>query len=160
MSGISDSHCQFPWSPTIDDTLAVQADELARLASILQNGLAEAESTIPVLNERLAVLAAVGCVDIEIDGPAVFSRTAGMSGAATDERIVYTAALVMPGCIGASRWGGDEYAERFHESPSEQAIGHRFVPFDDCPPVVRALIFLHASRLVGALLRDFQVLAS
>jgi hypothetical protein len=145
---------------SMNDTIAVEADELARLASILQNGLAEAESTILVLNERLAVLAAVGCVEIKIDGPAVFSRTAGMSGAATDERIVYAAALVMPGGIGASRWGGDEYAERFPESPNEQAIGYRFVPFDDCPPVVRALIFRHASRLVGALLRDFQVLAS
>ena len=144
----------------MNDTVAVQADELARLASILQNGLAEAESTIPVLNEHLAALAAVGCTDIEIDGPAVFSRTAGLSGAATDERIVYAAALVMPGGIGASRWGGDEYAERFHESPYEPAIGHRFVPFDECPPVVRALIARHASRLVAALLRDFQVLAS
>ena len=68
--------------------------------------------------------------------------------------------FVMPGGIGASRWGGDEYAERFHESPYEPAIGHRFVPFDDCPPVVRSLIAHHASRLVAALLRDFQVLAS
>ena len=144
----------------MNDNLAVQADELARLTFILKNGLAEAESTIPILNEHLAELAAVGCTDIEIDGPAVFSRTAGMSGAATDERIVYAAALVMPGGIGASRWGGDEYAERFHESPYDPAIGHRFVAFDDCPPVVRALIARHASRLVGALLRDFQVLAS
>jgi hypothetical protein len=144
----------------MNDTLAVQADELTRLASILQNGLAEAESNIPILNERLAVLAAVGCVDIEIDGPAVFSRVAGISGTTTDERIVYAAALVMPGGIGASRWGGDEYAERFHESPYAPAIGHRFVPFDECPPVVRALIASHVSRLIGALLRGFQVLAS
>jgi hypothetical protein len=95
----------------MNDTLAVQADELTRLASILQNGLAEAESTIPILNERLAVLAAVGCTDIEINGPAVFSRVAGISGTITDERIVYPAALITPGVIGDSRWGGDEYAE-------------------------------------------------
>ena len=144
----------------MNDTLAVQADGLARLASILRNGLAEAESTVPVLNERLAVLAAVGCTDFEIDGPAVFSRTAGMSGAATDERIVYAAVLITPGGIGASRWGGDEYAERFHESPYDAAIGHPFVPFDECPPVVRALIASHVSPLIGALLRGFQLLAS
>ena len=143
----------------MNDTLAVQADGLARLASILRNGLAEAESTVPVLNERLAVLAAVGCTDIEIDGPAIFSLVAGISGTLTDERIVYAAALVMPGGIGAC-WGGDEYAERFHESPYDAAIGHPFVPFDECPPVVRALIASHVSPLIGALLRGFQLLAS
>jgi hypothetical protein len=141
----------------MNDTLPVQADELARLASLLQNGLAEAESTVPILNEHLAALAAVGCTEIEIDGPAVFSRTAGMSGAATDERIVYAAALVMSGGIGASRWGGDEHAARLHESPCEPAIGHRFVPFDDYPTVMRTLIAQHANRPVGALLCDFQV---
>jgi len=144
----------------MNDTLAVQADEIARLASILQKGLAEAECTVPVLNERLAVLAAVGCTDIEIDGPAVFSRVAGITGTVTDERIVYASALITPGGIGDSRWGGDEYAERFHESPYEAAIGHRLVSFKACPPVVRALIAGQATRLLGAVLRDFQVLAS
>jgi hypothetical protein len=140
------------------DTLFGQADECARLAGILQNGLAEA--AIPVPNDHLAALAAVGCTDLETGGPAVFSRTAEMCGAATEARIIYTTAFGMPGGIGAPRWGGDEYAQRFHESLYELVIGHRFVPFDDCPPVLRALITQHASRLVGALGCDFQVLAS
>jgi hypothetical protein len=66
----------------------------------------------------------------------------------------------MPGGIGACRCGDDEYAERFHESPYEPAIGYRFVPFDDCPPIVRGLIAGQATRLLSALLRDFQLLAS
>ena len=127
----------------MNDTLAVQADEPARFASIVQIRLAEAESTIPNLNERLAALVAVGC--IEIDCPAALCRTAGMSGAATGERIVYAPVPVMPGGIGAFRRRGDECAERFHESPPEPAIGDRFVSFNDCPSVVRAMIARHAS---------------
>jgi len=50
---------------------------------------------------------------------------------------------VIPGGIGASRWGGDEYAKRFHESPYEPAIGYRPVPFDDCPLFVRIRIAQH-----------------
>jgi hypothetical protein len=112
------------------------------------------------LNEPLASLAAVRCIDIDIDSPLDFSRMAGMSGAATHDWIVCVATLVTPGGIGASRWSGDEYGERFRESSYEPAIGRRFVPFDDFPPVVRALIARLASRLVGALPRAFQVLAS
>ncbi len=66
----------------------------------------------------------------------------------------------MPGVFVAPRWGGDEYAQRFHESLYKLVIGHRFVSFDDFQPIVRTLIAQHASRPGGALLRDFQVLAS
>jgi hypothetical protein len=68
----------------MNETLSVQADDLARPSSILLNGLAEAESVIPIHNEGLAVLAALVCTDSEIDCPAFFNRTAGISDAATD----------------------------------------------------------------------------
>jgi len=83
-----------------------------------------------------------------------------MYGAAIEVRIIHVTALGMPGGIGVYSWCGDECTERFRESSYEPAIGRRFVPFDDFPPVVRALIAQHANRPVGALLRDFQVLAS
>lgn len=145
----------------MNDTIAGQAEELARLAAIIRTGLTEADSTIPAINEMLAELADVGITNHEIEGPTVFCRVAGLSGAHTDEHVLYAAALVMPGGIGATRWGSDEYAERFYESPHESpSLSERFVPYGQCPPVVRALIHRHASRLVSSLLRDFKVLVS
>ncbi len=68
----------------MNDILTLQADGFARVAGILQNGLAEAEAAVPIVNERLAALTVVGCSDMEIDGPVIFSCTAGISNAATD----------------------------------------------------------------------------
>jgi hypothetical protein len=78
-----------------------------------QNGLAEAEFTIPILNDHLAALAAVGFNDLETDGLAVFSGTPEMYGAAVEVRIIHVTALGMPGGIGAYSWCGDECTERF-----------------------------------------------
>ena len=145
----------------MNETLSGQAEELARLASVIRSGLAEAESSIPMINEQLGELADLGITNFEIEGPTVYCRVAGTSGAYTDDQVLYAAALVMPGGIGATRWNADEYGERygdsFHEPPP---LSERFVPYEECPLVVRALISRYASRLVGSLLRDFKVLAS
>lgn len=67
----------------MNDTLAGQAEELARLASLIRTGLAEAESTIPTINELLAELADLWIPHFEIEGSSIYCRVAGMSGAAT-----------------------------------------------------------------------------
>jgi hypothetical protein len=146
---------------TMNDTLAGQAEELARLASLIRTGLAEAESTIPMINEQLTELADLGITQFEIEGPSVYCRVAGTSGAVTDDHVVYAAVLVMPGGIGATRWAADEYTERYGDSNHEPPqLSKRFVPFEECPPVVGAILARHVSRLIGGLLRDFKVLTS
>jgi hypothetical protein len=145
----------------MNDTLAGQAEELARLTSLIRTGLAEAESTIPMINELLAELADLGITHFEIEGPSIYCRVAGTSGAVTDDHVIYAAVLIMPGGIGATRWAADEYTERYGDSNHEPPqLSERFVPFEECPPVVRAVLSRHVSRLVGGLLRDFKVLAS
>jgi hypothetical protein len=86
----------------------VKSDEIVRLASVFQNGLAEAESSIPNLHKHLAALVATGCTDIQFYGRAVLNRTAALSCAATDARIVCSAAVVMLRGIVASRRGASQ----------------------------------------------------
>lgn len=144
----------------MNDTLPAQLDELARIASVIRSGLEEAEALIPPLNELLAELSAHGISGFESEGPALYCRIAGTSGVLTDERIIYAAVLIMPGGIGATCWDAGEYAERWssavHEPPE---LTCRFVAFDDCPAVVRALIPRHVPRLIASLLRAFTVMA-
>jgi hypothetical protein len=145
---------------SMNDTLAGQAEELARIVSLIRIGLAEADLKIPAINEQLAELADLGITQFEIEGPSLYCRVAGTSGALSDDHFVYAAALIMPGGIGATRWDADEYTERYGDSPHESPqLSCRFVPFEECPPVVRAMLARHTSRLVGGLLRDFKVLA-
>ena len=79
------------------DTLPGRAVELAHLTDLIRASLALADSAIHPINEQLAGLAELGIDNLEIEGPAVFSRVAGSSPAFDDDRIVYAAALLMPG---------------------------------------------------------------
>jgi hypothetical protein len=144
----------------MNDTLAVQVEELARLATLLRTGLTESEATMPVINDQLAELADVGITDFEFEGPIIYYRVAGISGAYCDDRVLYAAALVMPGGVGATCWTSADYENRFWDSPQVQpSLRERFLAYPKCPSVVRALLPRHAGVLVTSLLRDFKVLA-
>ena len=56
------------------DLLHVRAAELSRLAATVRTSLDKAEALIPVVNEQLAQLAAMGVSDLQVEGPAVYSR--------------------------------------------------------------------------------------
>lgn len=71
-------------------------------------------ATHDVLQQRaaeLSRLAAVGMVDFQIEVPSVYCRPAGVSSASSDDFVVYQAAIVMPGGIGAVIWDANEYHE-------------------------------------------------
>jgi hypothetical protein len=53
----------------------------------------------------------------------------------------------------------DEHAERYGESNHEPPhLRERFVPYDNCPPIVRATLPAHAPKLLVHLLQSFSVL--
>jgi hypothetical protein len=145
----------------MNNVLEQQVDALSRLASKIRNGLAQAELAVPPINEMLAGLAAMGVCDFEYEGPAVYCRPAGRSSDYDDSFIIYSAALTLPGGIGAALWSSCEYSERaehFYSEPTD--LRTRFVAFDGCPGPVKALVVLHAGKLLDRLLRDVRLSGS
>jgi hypothetical protein len=141
------------------NTLSGRAEELAHLIDLIRTSLSLADSAIPPINAQLDQLAAMGLDNLELEGPLIYSRAAGYCPDFDDARVVYAAALIMPGGIGTTRWGLDEHAERYGESNREPPhLRERFVPYDKCPPIVRATLPAHAPRLLVRLLQSFSVL--
>ena len=105
------------------------------------------------INEVLADLAEMGVCKFEYDGPAVSCRPAGRSSVYEDSFAIYSAALVQPGGIGAAMWSSCEYSEgagHFYSEPID--LRSRFVAFDQCPGPVKALVILHAGKLLDGLM--------
>lgn len=141
------------------EVLSERSAELARLAATIRSGLEQAEAMIPSLNDQLAELALLGITNHQVEGPSVYARPAGLSNATDDAVIVFQAALLMPGGIGAAAWSADEYNEYLHCSYGEQVdLRDRFLPYAKLPPVVRAMLVKHAGQMVGNLLRDVRIL--
>ena len=107
------------------DLLHVRAAELSRLASTVRTSLDQAEALIPVVNEQLAELAAMGVSDLQVEGPAIYSRPQGLSIGKTDDHCIYQAVVVMPGGVGAALWNStefDEYVNRPYGEPIDLAL--------------------------------------
>ena len=141
------------------DLLHVRAAELSRLASTVRTSLDQAEALIPVVNEQLAELAAMGVSDLQVEGPAIYSRPQGLSIGKTDDHCIYQAVVVMPGGVGAALWNStefDEYVNRPYGEPID--LAPRFVEFAQCPPVVKALLVTHATHMVTSLMADVRLL--
>jgi hypothetical protein len=141
------------------DTLSGRAEELGRLTDLIRTSLSLADSSIPAINEQLDELAAMGLDNLELEGPLVYSRTAGCSPNFDDARVIFAATLVMPGGLGCTIWSAEEYAERYGESGHEPPdLRERFAPYDRLPAIVRATLPAHAPKLLVQLLQSFSVL--
>jgi len=99
--------------------LSRRAAELAHLNDLIRTSLSLADAVIPLINEQLNGLAEMGINNLELEGPRIYSRTAGWSPAFDDEQIIYAAALTMPGGLGCATWSADEYATRYGDSHHE-----------------------------------------
>jgi hypothetical protein len=149
----------------MQDSLSGRAAELAHRTDLIRTSLSLADAAIPLINEQLNNeqlngLAELGIDNLELEGPRIYSRTAGWSPAFDDEQIIYAAALTMPGGLGCTTWSADEYAMRYGDSHHEPpALRERFVAYDKLPPIVRAMIPGVAPKLIAELLSSFNVLA-
>ena len=142
------------------DNLSGRAAELAHLTDLIRTSLSLADAAIPLINEQLNGLSELGIDNLELEGPRIYSRTAGWSPAFDDEQIIYAVALTMPGGLGCTTWRADEYAMRYGDSHHEPpALRERFVVYEDLPPIVRAMIPGVAPKLIVELLSCFNVLA-
>mgnify|MGYP001547763351 CR=1 FL=1 len=136
-----------------------QGAELAALAKTIRTGLDQDETSLPAINASLASLASCGIVDHEIDGPTIYCRPRGLSSQSTDELVLYRASLVLPAGLGVTLWDAQEYAEHANGAYGEPVdLSGRFVPYCDCPPVIRALLVGHAGELIQKLVADVRVL--
>jgi hypothetical protein len=134
---------------------------LAHVVSTLRNGLQTAEACIPAINEHLADLATLGISDFQIEGPKIYCRPAGVSSLHDDEFVIYQAAVVMPGGIGAAIWCSTEYHEHTSRPYGEPVdLAPRFAPYEKCPPLARAILIAHTGRMRENLMQDVRVLGS
>ena len=143
------------------DVLDERDAQMARLAMMIRIGLESAESTIPGINCQLAELAAMGITDLQIEGLAIYCRPAGPSSAYDDSFVIYQAAIILPGGVGCVLWDAADYDE--HTSPPHGEpvdLRANFIPYDTCPPIVRALLVTHVGRLLDGLLGDVRLLGS
>ena len=116
------------------DNLSGRAAELAHLNDLIRTSLSLADAAIPLLNEQLHALAEMGIDNLELDGPRIYSRTAGWSPAFDDDQIIYAVALTMPGGLGCTVWSADDYASRYGDSHHEPPVlRDRFVVYDKLP---------------------------
>ena len=144
----------------MQDSLSGRAAELVHLTDLIRTSLSLADAAIPLINEQLNGLAEMGIDNLELEGPRIYSRTAGWSPAFDDEQIIYAAALTMPGGLGCTTWSADEYAMLYGDSHHEPpALRERFVTYEKLPPIVRAMIPGVAPKLIAELLSSFNVLA-
>jgi len=94
--------------PSLDipmhSNLSGRAAELAHLTDLIRTSLSLADAAIPTLNEQLHALAEMGIDNLELEGPRIYSRTAGWSPAFDDEQFIFAAALTMP-AASAARFG-------------------------------------------------------
>ena len=142
------------------NNLSGRAAELAHLVDLIRTSLSLADSAIPLLNEQLKALSELGIDNLELEGPRIYSRTAGWSPAFDDEQIIFAAALAMPGGLGCTIWSADEYATRYGDSHQElPVLRDRFVVYENLPPIVRAMVPGVAPKLIAELLSCFNVLA-
>lgn len=143
------------------DVLKQQAAHLARLTMMIRIGLESAEAAVPFINEQLAELATVGITGFQIEGPAVYCRPAGPSSAYDDSFVVYQAAIVQPGGVGAVMWDAADYEEHTNPPHGESVdLAANFIRYERCPPIVQALLVAHAGRLLDGLLGDIRLLGS
>jgi len=141
--------------------LSERAGQLQRLATTIRTGLDQAESAIPSINQQLAELARLGMSDFQIEGPTIYCRPMGFSSMHGDEWVIYQAAIVMPGGIGASIWDATEYAEHSNRPYGDPVdLAPRFVTYLACPPLVRAMLVAHASAMLDRLMNVFRLLGS
>ena len=115
----------------MQDSLSGRAAELAHLTDLIRTSLSLADAAIPLINEQLNGLAEMGIDNLELEGPRIYSRTAGWSPAFDDEQIIYAAALTMPGGPSCTTWNADDYAMRYGDSHHETPVlRERLVAYD------------------------------
>ena len=61
------------------DNLSGRAAELAHLTDLIRTSLSLADAAIPLLDEQLHALAEMGIDNLQLEGPRIYSRTAGWS---------------------------------------------------------------------------------
>ena len=122
------------------DNLSGRTAELAHLTDLIRTSLSLADAAIPLLDEQLHALAEMGIDNLQLEGPRIYSRTAGWSPTFDDEQIIFAAALTMPGGLGCTVWSGNDYTTRYGDSHHEPPVlRDRFVVYDKLPPIVRAM---------------------
>ena len=145
----------------MEELLRQRATELSQLAATLRTGLARAEAMIPGINQELDSLATLGVTEFQVEGPTIYVRPAGVSSARDDSYIIYQAAIVMPGGIGAALWDAGEHTE-YVNAPYGQPVdlAPRFVPFAKCPAIVKAMLVSQSARMLDCFIRDVRLLGS
>jgi hypothetical protein len=133
----------------MNSRLRVRINGLRQLILQIWRAAEHAEGDVLALNDFAQHLAAIGIIpDCAILGKLILDRSYGPSDEERNTCQVWQATVLLPDGFGALVWDSDEYLDlpRDYELTIQEARWH-FVPFSECPPVVRALLVEHLETL-------------
>jgi len=113
----------------------------------------QAEAKIVQVNQVIRCIGDSGLLyDTVICGPIILQRNYSPVRGGHDSGEVVQAVLHVPHGIGIVRWNSDELAN-VHDVPEalESQACRDFVPFEQCEPVAKALLWPHIEPLLGEL---------
>ena len=120
----------------------------------LRRKLETAEATIPVINTQIRQIAALGLASgLVFTGDVIQTVPYLPDSGISDSAQCFQAVLIIPEGIGAAVWDVCEYAQqqRLPEG-TEPEVANRFVPFDSCTNLLKALLVSQAHDLLQQLM--------
>jgi len=134
------------------DNLTPRLQELKDLNLQIHHQAEQAEARVATANPLIAQLAANGVIAEQILlGQFLLLRGYSVRFPPADSGQVIQAALAVPGGFGAVIWDSEELASLRDSPQVEFEAFWRFVPFDQCEPIVKALITSNLAPLFDQL---------
>lgn len=137
---------------SMKDNLSARLEALKELNAQIRHQAEQAEARVATANPLIAQLATSGLVaDQILLGQFLLLRGYSSRFPPKDSGQVIQAALALPGGVGAVVWDSEELA-LVRDSPQYECEAFwRFVPFNECEPIVRALITSNLAPLFDQL---------
>jgi len=137
---------------SMSDNLSARLEALKDLNLQIHYQAEQAEAKVATANPLIAQLAASGLVaDQILLGQFLLLRGYSARFPPRDSGQVIQAALALPGGLGAVVWDSEELAS-FRDSPNYECEAFwRFLPFEQCEPIVKALITSNLAPLFDQL---------
>jgi hypothetical protein len=136
----------------LDETHRKIQDRIKKLSYLIGHANEQCEAKAQELNSYVQLIAATGIVDDHIIlGAVLIDRAYPPEANRSDSAIVCQAALDTRRGLGVLHWDMEDYLESREQDALERDARGRFKPFEECEPLLRALLFPHVESLLSAL---------
>src|SRR5215211_7733004 len=141
--------------PKQDETHRKIQDRIKKLNYLIGHANEQCEAKVEEINSYVQLIAANGIVQEHIIiGAVLIDRAYPPEAGRPDSAIVYQAALDTRQGLGVLHWDMEDYHEARDQGRLEQESQGRFIPFAECEPLVRALLYRHVESLSEQLIDE------